>query len=252
MPADCPAPRRLVRAGHGAHGAGVAGRRRSQMREPPRASARERTARPSDEKILAAIRRAALHEGAEHGGATARPCSAHLAIPPRAARARGVRAALGELEGRGLTESWRRRGIERWRLSPAGASLLAAAARDGRLPVLPEAPQHRAWRDARAAANEELPRFAAALASDLDDASAMLARLRRRGRRAALRRVAGAGGAARRRLQADRLRPALPARVGRARRRAGRPRPAPTPTPRCGRCAQAGATSGSGGASLAR
>ncbi len=150
------------------------------MREPPRASARERTARPSDEKILAAIRRAALHEGAEHGGATATVVLRHLAIPPRAARARGVRAALGELEGRGLTESWRRRGIERWRLSPAGASLLAAAARDGRLPVLPEAPQHRAWRDARAAANEELPRFAAALARDLDDASAMLARLRRR------------------------------------------------------------------------
>lgn len=136
---------------------------------------------PADELLLAALRRAVLH-GPPHGrGAPLRELLDHLAIARRTARARAVAARLGELERAGAVTRSRVHGVAVWAPSPDAAARLAAADRAGRLPALPEAPQHRAWRLARGAAGEALERFVAELAGDLAAAEALLASLARGG-----------------------------------------------------------------------
>jgi hypothetical protein len=145
----------------------------------PRQSEEGRDA-PSDETILAAVRRASLHEGMPHGGAPLPIVLAHLGIARRSGRARAVRTRLAQLQDEGRLSQVSRHGIATWKLTPGGSRRLAAAERRAGVPVaLPESPQHIAWRNARVAAEAELERFAASLAADLAAAEAMLAALAR-------------------------------------------------------------------------
>jgi hypothetical protein len=145
----------------------------------PRQSEEGRDA-PTDETILAAVRRASLHEAMPHGGASLRIVLAHLGIARRSGRARAVRARLAQLQDEGRLSQIRRHGIAMWKLTPGGARRLAAAEKRAGAPVaLPESPQHIAWRNARVAAEAELGRFAASLAADVAATEAMLAALGR-------------------------------------------------------------------------
>jgi hypothetical protein len=133
-------------------------------------------AEPSDGLILAALSRAALHGRAHRTTASMPTLLEHLAIPRRSRKARAVRARVEELERTGELTRSKVYGITVWALTPAGSKHLRAAAAAG-LPALPEAPQHAAWRRARAAAGEELDGFAARLSAELAEAQAMLAAL---------------------------------------------------------------------------
>jgi len=134
---------------------------------------------PSDDTILAAVRRAGLHESAEHKGVSARLIFAHLAIPMRSGPARTVRKRLAALEQQGRLEVRTVHGIAVWRLTPAGRRRLTTVERTRGRVGLPESPQHLAWRKARAAAEEELDGFASALAEGVAEAGEMLAALKR-------------------------------------------------------------------------
>ena len=61
-----------------------------------------------------------------------------------------------------------------WELTSAGRRRLQRARRAGSVPPLPESPQHRAWRDARTAAAQEIERFRASLRDRLDEAALLL------------------------------------------------------------------------------
>lgn len=130
---------------------------------------------PSDELILAAVRRAVLHAREARGGATLRAVLAHLSVPRRTARARALAGRLAGLERSGELARTTAHGVAGWSLTAAGERRLAAALRTGWAPALPEAPQHAAWRQARASAGQELGGFMARLAADLAEADAMLA-----------------------------------------------------------------------------
>jgi hypothetical protein len=118
------------------------------------------TKQPADaipyDLILAAIDRAERHsqrQGAPSGGPRA-------TCPCPGARGTGdqVRARVLALADVGLLEPRRRHGVGLWTLT--------AAARLRRVPgiaeALPDSPQHRRWRDARALAGQEAGRFARA------------------------------------------------------------------------------------------
>jgi hypothetical protein len=127
---------------------------------------------PSDEQVLAALRRAMRHRLPAPGPAPLRALLEHLAIPRRSGAARALRSRLEELESRGLLARSREHGVLVFSLAARGERALADA---GPAP-LPESPRHRAWRNARAAADQELPRFRAHLAHAVADAEEMLAR----------------------------------------------------------------------------
>jgi len=110
-----------------------------------------------DELILAAIDRAVRHRGRD-SGVPRGLIYMHLAIPSRSGKARHVYRRLPVLEGAGLLIRSRRNGIEVWELTSAGRRRLRAATRADRV-VLPESPQHRAWREARTLAGQEIARF---------------------------------------------------------------------------------------------
>jgi hypothetical protein len=97
----------------------------------------------------------------------------HLAIARRSRAARTVRERLTELERLGLVSRGREHGVTVW--SPTARGERAVAATRG-MRALPESPRHRAWRNARAAAGQELPRFRAELAEALAEAGEMLLR----------------------------------------------------------------------------
>jgi hypothetical protein len=100
----------------------------------------------------------------------------HLAIPRRSAAARAVHEGLRRLAAAGALREGRRHGVSVWALSAAGRrQLRRARAAAGESLVLPEAPQRRAWREARSQAARSLP----LLSERLEDALASAERLLR-------------------------------------------------------------------------
>jgi len=121
-----------------------------------------------DVVILAALDRAVRHRDAG-GPVTLRSVNEHLAFSPRSRAARHVRTRLNALELAGMVERSRARGFVLWRLTSAGQGSLTRAYRRGSI-ELPEAPQHRRWREARSRAEQEIDRFRAELIDTLADA----------------------------------------------------------------------------------
>lgn len=118
-----------------------------------------------DAMILAAIERAALHRG--------RPdvpiwmVLEHLGLPRRTRR---VRPQICALAVAGALATSRVHGVPVWRLTAAGRRQLRRA---GDV-VLPESPQHQAWRAARVLAEQEIERFRSAMTDVLAEATALL------------------------------------------------------------------------------
>lgn len=129
---------------------------------------------PSDELVLAAVERAGCHHPR---GDTAVPAWAildHLAVRRRSADARRVRMQLDLLHETGWLERSRRHGVPAWELTDMGRDRLRLALGAGECPLLPESPQHRAWRAARASAAQENERFRESLRQRLDQAVLLL------------------------------------------------------------------------------
>lgn len=125
------------------------------------------------ETVLAALRRAALHR-TDRDSAPIWAVREHLGVTTRSAEGRAVRAHLAAFERDGLAVRESSHGVPVWSLTAAGRRALARAERSADPPLLGESPQHRAWRNARAVAAQEIERFAKQLADDLDRASETL------------------------------------------------------------------------------
>lgn len=127
---------------------------------------------PSDEQVLAAVRRATRQRLPRPGPPPLWMVLDHLAVPRRSGAARRVRGRLEELERAGLLARGREHSLAVWSLTRAGSRALRAAGEQ----ALPDSPRVRAWRRARAAAAQELPRFRTSLAATLAEAGRMLER----------------------------------------------------------------------------
>jgi hypothetical protein len=127
-----------------------------------------------DSLILAALERAERHGARQDPGVPIWAIAEHLDIATRSASARRVRSRLKALEAEGLLQRLRRHGIEIWALTQGGSRLLQSAMLTVEAPQLPESPQHRAWRNARTVATEEIERLRRALRESVEDATELL------------------------------------------------------------------------------
>jgi ribosome-binding protein aMBF1 (putative translation factor) len=126
--------------------------------------------------VLAAVDRAERHRVPEVDppGVPVWSVLEHLAIPRRSRRARQVRGRLDELVAAGSLECSRRHSVTVWSVTRAGRRRLTRARRAGRLEVLPESPQHRAWRDAQELAAERVEGFRLDVLEELEHAGELL------------------------------------------------------------------------------
>jgi DNA-binding XRE family transcriptional regulator len=113
----------------------------------------------SDVLVLAAIDRAERHSGRDIPGAPIWTVLRHLDVAARSKRAREVRVRLDGLVEAGSLERVVRHGVPVWVLTVRGRRRLSRARRAGRVPVLGESPQHRAWREARGFAGQRIEGF---------------------------------------------------------------------------------------------
>jgi len=116
-----------------------------------------------DVLVLAAVERAARHRARADEGVPVWVIRGHLHIPARSRDARRLRARLRALESEGLLSTGGKSGVVLWSLTEAGQERLRAARAEGGVPVLPESPQHIAWHQARAAAQQHMVGFDQAL-----------------------------------------------------------------------------------------
>lgn len=129
-----------------------------------------------DVLVLAAVDRAERHRGSkvDPPGVPVWGVFGHLGVAARSRRARQVRERLDELVAAGSLERLRRHGTTVWSMTRAGRRRLARARRAGRLPALPESPQHRAWREARGLAGERVDGFRFDVLEELEHAGELL------------------------------------------------------------------------------
>lgn len=116
-----------------------------------------------DVLVLAAVERAQRHSGRGREGVPRWTIMEHVGVPVRSGRARLVRARVDALVAVGAVERRRRRGVDTWVLTARGRRRLRRARGAGRVPVLVESPQHRAWREAHALAERRVEGFRVAL-----------------------------------------------------------------------------------------
>jgi ribosome-binding protein aMBF1 (putative translation factor) len=126
--------------------------------------------------VLAAVDRAERHRRAkvDPPGVPVWGVLGHLDAAARSRRARQVRERLDELVAAGSLERLRRHGTTVWTVTKAGRRRLVRARRAGRLPVLPESPQHQAWRKARELAGERIDGFRLDIGEELEHARELL------------------------------------------------------------------------------
>lgn len=120
-----------------------------------------------DTTILAAIERAAHHRARSIMTVPVWAICEHLDIPRRSGAARHLRVRLDVLEAAGILQRSRANGIQLWALTPDGAKHLERERQAQRVADLPESPQHRAWRNARTTATQEINRFRDELTDEL-------------------------------------------------------------------------------------
>jgi hypothetical protein len=127
---------------------------------------------PTPALVLAAIERAALHRGDAARPVPMWAILAQLHVRRRSSEARLVGAQLATLGAAGAVREQRRHGVRVWALTRAGAAQLSRARRRAAV-VLPESPQHEAWRHARTVAALEIDRMRTALTASAEDAVAL-------------------------------------------------------------------------------
>ena len=120
--------------------------------------------------MLAAVDRAVRHR-ADKSAVPIYGVKEHLGLPTRSL---GVRVKLAALEQAGALQRKHVHGAQAWELSTTGRRRLQLARRAGDLPELPESPQHRAWRQARASAEAEIDSIRLELRGALEAATALI------------------------------------------------------------------------------
>jgi hypothetical protein len=123
----------------------------------------------SDLLVLAAIERAARHGAPEVWTAVV---AEHLGIEHTAHNTRRLRAQLERLTApqSRCVDRTERHGREYWTLTVAGEGWLRNQRAKGNVGELPESPQYREWREARATAAERIDAFRDLLSAALEDA----------------------------------------------------------------------------------
>jgi DNA-binding PadR family transcriptional regulator len=141
---------------------------------------------PTDEQLIAAIDRAERHRlrhddrpadsrRPEKPGAWLETVKEHLGLNRGGWTTRQLRPQLDRLQAAGLIEQVRRNGAKVWHVTEAGQRHLEAEQRTGRIPPLPESPQHRVWREARSQAEELIDSFRLDMRERLTGAASLLA-----------------------------------------------------------------------------
>ncbi len=125
----------------------------------------------SDVMVLAAIERAQRHGPEDVWVAEV---GHHLGFARAAATTRRLRPQLRSLQGAGSLTSTERHGREYWALTAAGRERVVTARAAGEVGELPESPQHRTWRRARAEAGEQIDGFRELASPALEDAERQL------------------------------------------------------------------------------
>ncbi|MGO9761520.1 MAG: hypothetical protein ACLP1Q_09725 [Solirubrobacteraceae bacterium] len=128
---------------------------------------------PSKELVLAAIERAERHRSSGSSpGIGLSTVKEHLGLPSHGGTTRKLRPYLQALEDAGLIAQFRHKGCDVMTLTTRGRERLDAI-RD-KIGPLPEAPQHKAWREAQAASSERIAGFRGDLHGALAEATALL------------------------------------------------------------------------------
>jgi len=124
--------------------------------------------------VLAAIDRAERHRERLSEGVMMSHIAEHLGFVPSAWTTRNLNPQLKALIDAGLLERSRRHGLPMIGLTDGGRKRLARARRAGEPLSLPEAPQHREWRNTRSAAAERIGALSGQVRRTLNDASILL------------------------------------------------------------------------------
>jgi len=135
---------------------------------------RTREESQSDGLVLAAIERAERHPRGDQPGVLLATVKEHLGLARGGWSTRQLRPKLEALEAAGLIEQSRRHSLNLWGLTSTGRRRLDSARNAHELGTLPEAPQHRAWREARSAAGDRVAEFREDLRRALDQATDLL------------------------------------------------------------------------------
>lgn len=125
------------------------------------------TDRIPDALVLAAAKRAQLHQDRDEGVAIWQ-IKAHLELPHNGWTTRQLRPTLDALEARGLLEQDWVRSHHVWAITTNGRR------RAARFSALPEAPQHAHWREARARADDGMDEFRREAGEALAEAARLL------------------------------------------------------------------------------
>jgi hypothetical protein len=140
----------------------------------PHSNQGQAPAPPCDELVLAAVERAGRHRAIDAPPVPVWTILEHLDVARRSADARRVRAQLDVMSDGGWLRCTCRHGVPTWQLSEQGRHRLRRALRAEAVLALPEAPQHRAWRNARTSAGQELGRFRTDLLEQIGTTAALL------------------------------------------------------------------------------
>jgi hypothetical protein len=124
----------------------------------------------NDDLILAAIERAEHHHG--YQGAPDWEIVEHLSVARRSKKAGQVKARLPELVRDGFLGESRRHGVSVWATNAKARKRLAQVPEA--TASLPESPQHRKWREARDAAEQEIEGFYLGLRDAVDATADLL------------------------------------------------------------------------------
>jgi hypothetical protein len=124
----------------------------------------------TDDLLLAALDRAVRHRG--YQGASDWAILEQLSITPRSKQGRLAKTRLPELVQAGFLEQGREHGVAQWMLTPKGRKHLSQISEV--VVALPESPQHRKWRDARDAAEQEIEGFYLRLRDCMDRTTDLL------------------------------------------------------------------------------
>ena len=131
---------------------------------------------PPEIIILAAVERAARHEQSDEVATT---CVAeHLGFEPTKKAIRLLHSRLDRLRDEGSLTRVARDGADAWLLTSEGRAELEEGYEAEEGGELPEAPQHRAWREARVAAAVRLEGFKDEIGTMLEEATELLAQAR--------------------------------------------------------------------------
>ncbi|HEX5853346.1 MAG TPA: hypothetical protein VFY36_09645 [Solirubrobacteraceae bacterium] len=126
------------------------------------------TDRIPDVRILAAAKRARIHQGRPDEGVSLARIKMHLGLPHNGWTTRQLQPQLERMEAAGLIVREWRHSRTSWSVTPQGRRR-ASPFRD-----LPEAPQHRHWREARDLAAEHIDALRGDMQAALDEAGRLI------------------------------------------------------------------------------